>query len=404
MRLDGSCISLVEVLVFVLRVMLRLLNLHKVQDVALLVIQQVNLEELHFRWFRGEDNSPAFHIGNLCCTAIIAMLQALSSGSGPALLIGMIAAPVIIIVIVIVLAIVRARSRSRFQKRLEQDTKAHGAALKAKRGQQRRLLIEGKLDEIEAGRRKRSQRVTLKQQFEMAGLRLSERKFHLVCAAIGLVSFMMPVLFGIPVWAAFLLAICLGMGFPRFVLRHLREKRRRLFVDGFAEAVDIIVRGIQSGLPLGECISIIGREAPEPISGEFQMMIESTRLGLNLPQSLERATARMPVPEFKFFSIVLSIQQETGGNLAETLNNLAEILRGRKQMKDKIKAMSAEARTTAGIIGCLPFMMGTILFLVAPDYITTLFTSPLGQLMIAGGVVMLLVGSAVMAKMIAFKI
>ena len=122
--------------------------------------------------------------------------------------------------------------------------------------------------------------------------------------------------------------------------------------------MDIIVRGIQSGLPLGECVTIISREAPEPIGGEFRTIVESTRLGLNLQQGLERSIVRMPVPEFKFFAIVLTIQQETGGNLAETLSNLSGILRDRKAMKDKVKAMSAEARTTAMIIGCLPFLMG----------------------------------------------
>ena len=242
------------------------------------------------------------------------------------------------------------------------------------------------------------------QRFEMAGIRITERRFYTFSAMGGLVAFVLPLMFGISLLPSLLFGFAMGLGAPRLVLAYMASKRRTNFLDGFADAVDVIVRGIQSGLPLGECLTIIGRESPEPIAGEFRMMIESTRLGLNLNQAMERAVVRMPVAEFKFFSIVLAIQQETGGNLAETLSNLSGILRDRKQMKDKVKAMSAEARTTAMIIGCLPFVMGGILFLTSPEYIKTLFLHPMGQLMIGGGVVMMATGTAVMAKMIAFKI
>lgn len=332
------------------------------------------------------------------------MFEGLLGGSNPAIITGAVFASVVTILALVVVLIVRSRSRARFRKRLENYTKSHIATRHLKGVQQSRLLIQGKLGEIEGGRRKQSQRVPLMRRFEMAGLRITLRKFYLLCAGIGLLSFVIPVLFGIPPFPSVLLGIAMGLGFPRLMLSYLAAKRRRLFMDGFADAVDIIVRGIQSGLPLGECIGIIGRESPEPIAGEFRMMIESTRLGLNLQQGLERAVTRMPVPEFKFFSIVLSIQQETGGNLADTLSNLSGILRDRRKMKDKVKAMSSEARTTAAIIGCLPFLMGGILFLTSPEYIKLLFLHPMGQLMIGGGIIMLAVGSAVMAKMIAFKI
>lgn len=332
------------------------------------------------------------------------MLEALAGSSNLTILTGAVFTFAVVILAVVAVMILRSRSGARFKKRLENYTKAHVATRHLKPSQQSRLLIQGKLGEIEGGKRERSQRVPLIRRFEMAGLRTTLRHFYLLCAVIGLVSFVVPVLFGIPAFPSILLGIAMGLGFPRLVLSYLAAKRRRLFMDGFADAVDIIVRGIQSGLPLGECIAIIGRESPEPIAGEFRMMIETTRLGLNLQQGLERAVMRMPVPEFKFFSIVLSIQQETGGNLADTLSNLSEILRDRKKMKDKVKAMSSEARTTAAIIGCLPFMMGGILFLTSPEYIKLLFLHPMGQLMVGGGVFMLAVGSAVMAKMIAFKI
>ncbi len=332
------------------------------------------------------------------------MLQALTTGSSPVLLIGIIFVIVAMPIGLVVMLVVRARTQARFRRRLEQFTKAHVAAVPGKRGQRRRLLIQGKLDEIEGGTKKRTERITMMQRFETAGIRITERRFYTFSAMGGLVAFVLPLMFGISLLPSLLFGFAMGLGAPRLVLAYMASKRRTNFLDGFADAVDVIVRGIQSGLPLGECLTIIGRESPEPIAGEFRMMIESTRLGLNLNQAMERAVVRMPVAEFKFFSIVLAIQQETGGNLAETLSNLSGILRDRKQMKDKVKAMSAEARTTAMIIGCLPFVMGGILFLTSPEYIKTLFLHPMGQLMIGGGVVMMATGTAVMAKMIAFKI
>jgi tight adherence protein B len=301
--------------------------------------------------------------------------------------------------------VMRNRAQARFRRRLQRYTKAQSAATPAgRKGQQRRLLIQGKLDELEEGHKRQTERVTLRQRFEMAGVRLTERQFYIGSAVLGVVGFAVPLLGKVSLPAALLFGVAMGLGMPRFILGHLASRRRNKFIDGVADAVDIIVRGIRSGLPLGECLNIIGRESPEPIAGEFRMIMESTRLGLNLTESMERAVKRMPVPEFKFFAIVLTIQQETGGNLAETLANLSGILRDRKQMKDKVKAMSAEARTTATIIGSLPFIMAGILYLTSPKYITLLFTSSQGQVMMLGGAMMMVIGIVVMAKMIAFKI
>jgi len=182
------------------------------------------------------------------------------------------------------------------------------------------------------------------------------------------------------------------------------KRRMKAFIDVFPDAVDVIVRGIQSGLPLGECMNIICTESQPPVSEEFRDIMESMRLGLPLDEAMERAVKRIPVPEFRFFGIVLSIQAETGGNLAETLGNLSDILRSRKKMKGKVLAMASEARTTAMVIGCLPFLMGLLLYVTSPDYITVLFTDALGQIMIGAGIVSMVIGTLVMAKMVNFKI
>ena len=326
------------------------------------------------------------------------------AGGNPLILIGALMVLLIVIGAVVVALIVRSRSRARFKRRLQIFTQTAVATASTKKGQQRNLLIQGKLNEIEGANKKRSERLTLRNRIEMAGLSVTTRKLNIAGAVAGLLAFLVPLIMGISFFADILFGIAIGVGGPRAVLAYLTAKRRNNFIAGFADAVDIIVRGIQSGLPLGECISIIGRESPEPISGEFRTVVESTRLGLNLQQGLERAVTRMPVPEFKFFAIVLSIQQETGGNLAETLSNLSGILRDRKAMKDKIKAMSAEARTTAMVIGCLPFLMGGLLYLSSPDYLMLLFTTSGGNLAIFSGFLSMVIGSMVMAKMINFKL
>src|SRR5690606_8301152 len=158
---------------------------------------------------------------------------------------------------------------------------------------------------------------------------------------------------GYPPVGALPVAISVGFGVPRFTVRWLGARRVKKFTLLFANAVDVIVRGIRSGLPVGECLNIIARESPEPVAGIFREIVEAQRLGLSLDQALERAEELMPTSEMKFFNIVLAIQQQTGGNLAETLSNLSSILRARKKMGDKVKALSSEARSSAMIIGSL---------------------------------------------------
>jgi tight adherence protein B len=196
----------------------------------------------------------------------------------------------------------------------------------------------------------------------------------------------------------------MGFGLPRFIVKWLGKRRVKKFTLLFANAVDVIVRGIRSGLPVGECLNIIARESPEPVAGVFREIVEAQRLGLNLEQALERAEELMPTSEMKFFNIVLGIQQQTGGNLAETLSNLSSILRARKKMGDKVKALSSEARSSAMIIGSLPFIMTALLWLVSPEYIALLFTDDTGKVMIMAGLAWMSIGVFVMKQMVSFEI
>jgi hypothetical protein len=169
-------------------------------------------------------------------------------------------------------------------------------------------------------------------------------------------------------------------------------------------ALDLIVRGIRSGLPATEAMNMIGEEIAEELGAEFRQICDQLKIGVNLDEALWTCAKRLRIPEFNFLVISMAIQQETGGNLAEILEKLGEMVRRREQMRLKIKAMSSEARASAMIIGSLPFIMGTIISIVNPTYLQPLFSDPRGLTMIAVGVCSLLVGLGVMAKMVRFDI
>jgi tight adherence protein B len=165
----------------------------------------------------------------------------------------------------------------------------------------------------------------------------------------------------------------------------------------------VIVRGIKSGLPLNECLSIIARESPEPIRGEFREVVEQQRVGVPLQDCFEKMMMRLPMPEVKFFAIVIGIQQSAGGNLSEALGNLAGVLRDRKHMAAKVNALSAEAKASAGVLACLPFAVMIMVYLTTPGYITILWTYKTGQFMLLCSAIWMTMGVLVMRKMINFK-
>ncbi len=206
-----------------------------------------------------------------------------------------------------------------------------------------------------------------------------------------------------PIWIGLGLGAALGLGLPRWVISFLAKRRAKKFVAAFPDATDIIVRGIKSGLPVHECLGIIGRESPEPLAGEFRYLMESVSHGLDMDQALERMYERMPTQELRFFTIVLAIQQKTGGNLAEALSNLSAVVRARKLMREKIKAMSSEALASSMIIGSLPPAVMTLITITTPSYLTILFHEPKGQMLLGGALIWMACGILVMRRMINFK-
>ena len=203
---------------------------------------------------------------------------------------------------------------------------------------------------------------------------------------------------------AVFLGIILGAGLPYMVVGKMADGRIKAFTSQFPDAIDLIVRGLKSGLPVTESIASVGREMPNPVGAEFRLISDSIKFGKSMEDALWETAKRLDTPEFKFFVISLSVQRETGGNLSEALGNLSDILRRRRQMKLKIKAMSSEAKASAMILGSLPFIMFLIIFMLNPEYEMQLFIDPRGQVMLGFGVGIMAVGIAIMSKMVKFEI
>jgi len=297
-------------------------------------------------------------------------------------------------------------SRARVRARLATIAGSQGAQAKASSAapQRRTRQIKSKLEEAGGGEAGPSRRVELRLRIDRAGLNTPIRTFYIMSAVSGVVGTLLYMVMGYPLLFAPLVLIVMGVGFPRYVLNYLAKKRQRLFTHYFADAIDVIVRGIKSGLPVGECLNIIARESPEPVREEFKLLVESQKLGMTIKQALERSCRRMPTADMKFFAIVINLQQQTGGNLAETLSGLSDVLRSRKKMADKVKAMSSEARMTAMIIGSMPFLISGMIYLINPEYISLLWTDPLGKKIFYGGLAWMSTGVFIMKQMISFEV
>jgi len=274
---------------------------------------------------------------------------------------------------------------------------------RATRGQQksRRDLLENTLKEID-DRHKAQKRVPLSTKITQSGLSWSKRQFFIVSGGLGVFLFMAGLLSGAGPLAAVALSFAGAFGLPRWMLSFLKKRRENKFLNAFPDAVDIIVRGVKSGLPLLDCLKMITADSPEPLKSEFRAIVDTQAIGMPLGEACGKLYEQMPVPEANFFGIVISIQQRAGGNLAETLANLSRVLRDRKKMKAKIQAMSQEAKASASIIGCLPLAVMTLVYISSPQYISLLWTEPLGRLMLAGSAFWMFCGVMVMKKMINF--
>ena len=265
----------------------------------------------------------------------------------------------------------------------------------------RRELVEGTLKDIEE-RQKKAKRVPLNVRIAQAGLTWSKRRFMMTAGVLGLCAFVIVFMGGFGPLPALGAGFAAGCGAPLWALSFLKKRRETRFLEGLPDAVDVIVRGIKSGLPLLDSLKLIASDAEEPIRSEFRAIVETQAIGMPLGEACLKLRERMPLAEANFFGIVIYIQQRAGGNLSEALGNLSRVLRDRKKMKAKIQAMSMEAKASAGIIGALPIAVMLLVYITSPQYIELLWTEPLGRLMLAACAVWMSIGVFVMRQMINF--
>ncbi|HLH10734.1 MAG TPA: type II secretion system F family protein [Methylovirgula sp.] len=264
----------------------------------------------------------------------------------------------------------------------------------------RRKQIVESLKEIET--RNARKRATLDQMLTQAGLDWPLTRFLVIAASAGiLLGGIVYFLDGNP-YVALAAILVGGAGLPLWLLKFLAKRRLKKFTNLFPEAIDIIVRGVKAGLPLGDCLRVIATETAEPVRSEFRQIVEMQAMGLSVGEAVDRLVGRVPISETSFFSIVISIQQKSGGSLSEALANLSTVLRERKKMEGKIKALSSEARASAMIIGALPFVVGGLVYLTSPKYIELLWTTSTGQVVMGISAFWMAVGVFIMKKMVSF--
>jgi tight adherence protein B len=290
----------------------------------------------------------------------------------------------------------------RASKRLKSiGVSASGAAIRGVTVN-RREQVAKTLSEIEA-KAKGASKATLELKLARAGLAWTKQTFYMISAGLaGFLGLLLYIITDSPIAAAGA-AFAGGFGLPALLLRHMRLKRIAKFNKELPNAVDVVVRGIRTGIPVGDCFRMVSREAEEPVRSEFRTVIETQALGLSLGEAVTRLVDRVPTPEVNFFAIVINIQQQSGGNLSEALNNLSTVLRDRAKMRGKIQAMSMEAKASASIIACLPFGVAGITSLTSPDYISLLWTTDTGKIALVAAAIWMSIGIFTIKKMIAFE-
>jgi len=265
----------------------------------------------------------------------------------------------------------------------------------------RKQRVQDTIKNIEA-KQKPKKRVPLRIRLIRAGLSMKPSTYYLLSCLTGVVGGFIVLVTGSSPLVSLLAAFACGFGLPRWILARMIKRRQAKFLLQFANSIDIIVRGIKSGLAFSDCMQIIARESPEPVRSEFADLVAQQKVGVPLSGAFERMFERMPLQEVNFFAIVIAIQNQIGGNLAEVLSNLAQVLRDRYRLEAKVRAFSAEAKASAIIIGALPPCVMLAVFFTSPGYISILWHDKLGNIMLIGGAIWMLIGVLVMRKMINF--
>ncbi len=304
---------------------------------------------------------------------------------------------------VFIIVTVMSRPKILLRKRISEIGSLGEVSSTEKTESRRAKRIQEKIKQLEQKTKKRSFMEAIRASILQAGLDISPGTYFVISAVLAAVSSLIYLVLKLPPIGAVAVAVVMGALIPKFVLMYMARKRQALFTQHFANAADLIVRGIRSGLPVNECFNVIAREFEAPLGEEFRLLVEGQNLGMTIDSLLEKGIERIPTSEYKFFAIVLQIQRQTGGNLADTLDGLSKVLRDRKKMRDKAKAMASEAMASAGIIGSMPFAVAGLLSVVNPEYLMVLYYEKTGNYLVGFGLFWMFLGSMVMKKMINFK-
>jgi tight adherence protein B len=308
--------------------------------------------------------------------------------------------------VVLALAAMRGPSASKtLKRRVELIKERHGDIIAGNAQAQIRKLMAQRASRIESYASTLIPKpALLRKRLEMTGKDITLGKYAVVCLGITLLTVLAFVVKGAPILLGLFLGMFLGIGMPHFIIGRMILRRVKKFNGNFPDAIELMVRGLRSGLPITETLGIVASEIPGPVGAEFRMVADKMKIGRTMEAALQETADRLGTPEFQFFVITLAIQRETGGNLAETLSNLADVLRKRAQMKLKIRAMSSESKASAYIVGSLPFVVFTLVYMINPHYMGGFFTDQ--RLIVAGigGMIWMAIGAAIMAKMVNFEI
>ena len=291
------------------------------------------------------------------------------------------------------------------KRRIEMIRERHGDVIAANAQAQIRKLFAQRASKVEGLASSIIPKpALLRKRLEQTGREISLAKYAMVTIGLTLVIAIGLMMRGMPFLLGLFAGLFVGIGLPHFIVGKMIKRRVNKFNVNFPDAIELMVRGLRSGLPITETLGIVAGEIPGPVGIEFRMVADKMKIGRTMEAALQETADRLGTAEFQFFVITLAIQRETGGNLAETLSNLADVLRERAQMKLKIRAMSSESKASAYIVGSLPFVVFTLVFLMNPSYMGKFFVDE--RLIIAGlgGIVWMSIGGFIMAKMVNFEI
>ncbi|MGX7896708.1 type II secretion system F family protein [Tsuneonella sp. HG222] len=290
------------------------------------------------------------------------------------------------------------------QRRLEGVRYRHSESTDSKVESQLKKAIAARKPKMHqvAGANSRAQALSLR--LERTGKPWTLQQYLYVSAGIGLLVTLLVYLKTSAPLMALGIGVLVGAGLPHMAVSHFIKKRLNAFNAKFPDGIELLVRGLRSGLPVTETLAVVAQEIPGPVGSEFKGVVERIKIGRTMEESLQETADRLGTAEFQFFVITLAIQRETGGNLAETLSNLADVLRKRSQMKLKIRAMSSESKASAYIVGSLPFIVFGLISWINPKYVAGFFSDDRLIATGLGGMVWMSIGAFIMAKMVSFEI